>query len=579
MADQQEQNDEESNRIRLYRQQMIKAIAEGLADSSASSRFFSHFDTLPVAHRIASFLPLPTTFLQSQLCQFVGGTINNSTTCTSSSDAERYARELLRVGLWLGTLEHCVQMEGGSFWHRYAPRKPWLQKRDRCETVWEFTPVLHAGVHLRITMDDNKDHLLTNTESSSGDDCVLVNLILEDELKAGHFICLREWLNGLFNSNKIHCQKNDSGPAVQAILQIESFSADHVHLRVVANPYNGDCGFQNHPAFMVFYQQGWYCQNLESMLLDTTTNNTDEVDWLRQSWEIPQISRGQLLQKKGTSLKGGAIATERSKGIEKKMASNRDQRLRAKRQKKSLADDLICPISLELPWEPVMAEDARIYDRSFIEEHFNTHTGDLKSPMTQQKMGTKLLPAIQTRNHIEALIEAGAIDGDLAAKWKEKVNQAKQMDTLVKKAEAGDMDAMYGVGHRYYNGVHGVKKDEKKACEWFKRARSAGCVKGTAMMAWCYLGGWGAPKQQSLGLIHLTNAASQGSNVAAYHLGMAFANGTFDLRVDIAEAIYWLVKAIGDCPHDHLSDSAKKEAGKELRDLIDHSLRAMIETS
>ena len=31
----------------------------------------------------------------------------------------------------------------------------------------------------------------------------------------------------------------------------------------------------------------------------------------------------------------------------------------AKKQKRAIEDDLICPISLELPFEPVIAEDGR----------------------------------------------------------------------------------------------------------------------------------------------------------------------------------------------------------------------------
>ena len=108
------------------------------------------------------------------------------------------------------------------------------------------------------------------------------------------------------------------------------------------------------------------------------------------------------------------------------MASSGDKRCKgqgednirqpAKRAKKSFADDLICPITLELPWEPVMAEDGRVYDRPAIEKHIKNHTDDLKSPVTNEEMGKKLLPAVQHRNIIETAIEMGAMDKDLAAK-------------------------------------------------------------------------------------------------------------------------------------------------------------------
>ena len=40
-----------------------------------------------------------------------------------------------------------------------------------------------------------------------------------------------------------------------------------------------------------------------------------------------------------------------------------------KHPKKSPSDDLICPITLELPWEPVTAEDGRVYEKEAIEQH------------------------------------------------------------------------------------------------------------------------------------------------------------------------------------------------------------------
>ncbi|CAB9504388.1 expressed unknown protein [Seminavis robusta] len=78
------------------------------------------------------------------------------------------------------------------------------------------------------------------------------------------------------------------------------------------------------------------------------------------------------------------------------------------------ADDLICPISLELPWEPVMAEDGRVYERECIEDHIKNNPWDLRSPITRARMGTRLLPAIQHRNTIETLVESGAIEEELA---------------------------------------------------------------------------------------------------------------------------------------------------------------------
>ena len=67
-----------------------------------------------------------------------------------------------------------------------------------------------------------------------------------------------------------------------------------------------------------------------------------------------------------------------------------------KRQKKSPADNLICAITLSLPWEPVTAADGCLYEKAAIEQHIKNHQGgvlQLRSPVTNVPMAPRLLPA------------------------------------------------------------------------------------------------------------------------------------------------------------------------------------------
>ncbi|CAB9518778.1 Sel1 domain protein repeat-containing protein [Seminavis robusta] len=236
-------------------------------------------------------------------------------------------------------------------------------------------------------------------------------------------------------------------------------------------------------------------------------------------------------------------------------------------QTKSITDDLVCPISLELPWDPVVAEDGRIYDRSSIEEHFQTHAGEyLKSPMTNEKMGQKLLSAVQHRNTIDVLVESGVIGGDLAAKWNEKLQQKKELAELLKQAEAGDPVAMYDIGVCYGQG-RGCKKDHEAALQWFQKAHQAGNVCGTASIGLHYLEGQVVPKCLKKGMMYITLAAGQGSDSGAYHLGLALAEGKFGMVVDKEEAIYWLEKSVGECSYMHLSSDAVAAAEKKIKNL------------
>ena len=70
------------------------------------------------------------------------------------------------------------------------------------------------------------------------------------------------------------------------------------------------------------------------------------------------------------------------------------------------ADELVCPITHELPVDPVTAEDGRVYERSAIEEWLQQNA---KSPHTNEPMGTKLLPATQVKNLIASMVRSGAI--------------------------------------------------------------------------------------------------------------------------------------------------------------------------
>jgi hypothetical protein len=80
----------------------------------------------------------------------------------------------------------------------------------------------------------------------------------------------------------------------------------------------------------------------------------------------------------------------------------------------SIADEWLCPITQELPINPVMAEDGKIYERAAIEEWLRKQQ---RSPNTGAAMGTKLITSPQVRNTLEHLVGSGAIDGDRAMAW------------------------------------------------------------------------------------------------------------------------------------------------------------------
>lgn len=243
-----------------------------------------------------------------------------------------------------------------------------------------------------------------------------------------------------------------------------------------------------------------------------------------------------------------------------------------KRQKTgSVADEYICCISLELPVEPVMAEDGYVYERESIEQFFEGNADDeVKSPLSRQVIGKKLLPAPQTRNAIERLIQDGIITGDLAENWTQKKKEKEEEEAkkqLVKRAEEGDIEAMLVLAANYHVGKNSFKQDEKMEFFWYKKAHAAGSIKGTAEMGALLVLGHGVKKDRVQGMVYLARASSE-SGPAAYNLGMCFAKGLHGLKVDKEEACRLLELALsGKCTQHAMHSSLAKKARSMLAEL------------
>ena len=256
---------------------------------------------------------------------------------------------------------------------------------------------------------------------------------------------------------------------------------------------------------------------------------------------------------------------------------------------KSTTDHLICPITLELPFDPVTADDGYVYERSAIEEHIaratpnpratNQDNGDLnnlelRSPMTNEPMGPRLLPDFRTKGIIETLILDRSITGDLADAWKRRETEKKKADLLLTEAQNGDADAMFKVYVGYRHGTtNGFREDLDEALKWLKSAQSSGSIEAIAQwgLILCQgsMGTMEVEKKVSHGLVQLTVAATSGSSFGAFYLGSAYAHGVFGLDVDKTQAIAWLQKSIsGECRCAKMSDSTLKVVQNLLEKLM-----------
>ena len=228
----------------------------------------------------------------------------------------------------------------------------------------------------------------------------------------------------------------------------------------------------------------------------------------------------------------------------------------------AIAKEFICPITQELPFDPVMAKDGKIYEREAILEWFRKKDGDATSPSTGKVIDTELVPVVQARNTIESLIQSGAIEAEIAEAWQNRLEFEKRVKEMRAKAEGGDGEAMQWMGVSYTYG-QGVAKDEAQARAWFERSAAARHPPGMANFGQCLLSGIGGPQDILLGLVNVTEAAHLGSAMGACILGEVFFRGSFGLPKDPVRARFWLKKVVeGECEFKHVrADSISHAAG------------------
>ena len=112
--------------------------------------------------------------------------------------------------------------------------------------------------------------------------------------------------------------------------------------------------------------------------------------------------------------------------------SEEDEEFKIRSAIECTGDDLVCPISFELPIDPVIAEDGHVYERSALRAWFEREAGHgdfrARSPMTGKPMPTRVIPAIQIRQMLERMVRSGAFHGDKAAAWEKRIAEMDEVE-------------------------------------------------------------------------------------------------------------------------------------------------------
>lgn len=132
---------------------------------------------------------------------------------------------------------------------------------------------------------------------------------------------------------------------------------------------------------------------------------------------------------------------------------------------------------------------------------------------------------------------------------------------LIRKAESGDAEAQYELGHKYQSGEDGFESNLDEAKKWYLKAAELGNSNAQVQIAFFYNYGLGGPKDLEKAEYWFLKAAAQ-SNYRAYDYLALFYEYN---KKNKEKAIYWY-KKIMDSYYD-MYGSENESAAKSLREL------------
>lgn len=118
---------------------------------------------------------------------------------------------------------------------------------------------------------------------------------------------------------------------------------------------------------------------------------------------------------------------------------------------------------------------------------------------------------------------------------------AGQLDSVLARAEEGDVDAQMRLGVIYRDG-RGVERNPREAVRWFTRAVASGRPAAFDHLGWMYRMGLGVPRDYGEARWWFAMAARQDFGQAQYNLGRLYADG-LGVAQDYATAASWWRKA------------------------------------
>lgn len=115
------------------------------------------------------------------------------------------------------------------------------------------------------------------------------------------------------------------------------------------------------------------------------------------------------------------------------------------------------------------------------------------------------------------------------------------INTLIEKANKGDVRSQLELGYRYQNGI-GVKMSYEKAFYWLKKAADKGDAFAEVKIGMMYRYGKGVKQSYSTAVYWFRRSANQGHHFGQCALGLCYSTGKGVIEND-KTALYWYKKA------------------------------------
>jgi TPR repeat protein len=115
------------------------------------------------------------------------------------------------------------------------------------------------------------------------------------------------------------------------------------------------------------------------------------------------------------------------------------------------------------------------------------------------------------------------------------------LEEIRKRAEAGETEAQYWLGEKYFKG-DGIPQSDTRAAEWCRKAADQGNADAQFDLGWLYEEGRGVPQSDTKAVEWYRKAAEQGNANAQFNLGWMYEEGRGVSKSD-SHAVEWYRKS------------------------------------